>query len=75
MVVVDDTGKEPRIARDLKRVDREIIPVNLVYPPNYPDEPAILLEEIISADDALKVLDRIAEINGRIGTPRISMAP
>lgn len=67
LVVVDDTLQEPRIARDLKRAERSIIPVNLIYPPNYPEEPAILLEELISPSDALKVLARMEEIQNRIG--------
>ncbi len=59
LVVVDDTLREQRIARDLLRVDRSIIPVNLIYPPNYPEEPCILLEGLISPGDALKVLARM----------------
>ena len=62
MVVVDDTLREERIATDLLRVDRSIIPVNLIYPPNYPEEPAILLEGLIGPDDALKVLARMERI-------------
>ncbi len=61
-VVVDDTLREERIARDLARSNRHVIPVNLVYPPNYPEEPAILLEEIISPADALKALARMEQI-------------
>jgi hypothetical protein len=62
LIVVDDTLQEERIARDLSRADRSLIPVNLVYPPNYPEEPAILLEAIISPADALAVLERMQEI-------------
>jgi hypothetical protein len=62
MVVVDNTKLEDRIAEDLNRVGRKIIPVNLIYPPNYPQEPAILLEELISPDDALRALDRMESI-------------
>ncbi|MEM7785442.1 MAG: hypothetical protein AAF939_12570 [Planctomycetota bacterium] len=59
---MDNTLREERVARDLQRADRSLIPVNLIYPPNYPEEPAILLEELISANDALKVLDRMEKI-------------
>ncbi len=62
LIVVDDTSREERIARDLKRVNRSNIPVNLIYPPNYPEEPAILLEELISPDDALVALARMEQI-------------
>lgn len=66
---MDDTLREERIAADLKRVDRTIIPVNLIYPPNYPQEPAILLESLFGPSDALKVLARMEQIqNGVIGT-------
>jgi hypothetical protein len=61
-IVVDDTLLEPRISRDLARCDRSIIPVNLIYPPNYPEEPAILLEGLVSPADGLKVLARMEEI-------------
>ena len=67
LIVVDDTLQEPRIARDLKRADRNIIPVNLIYPPNYPEEPAILLEELIGPNDVMKVLARMEEIQNQIG--------
>ncbi len=72
LIVVDDTLREERIARDLTRVDRSILPVNLVFPPNYPVEPAILLEELISPDDALRVLARMEEIQAYYGTPKPS---
>jgi hypothetical protein len=62
LIVVDDTLSEERIARDLSRADRSTIPVNLVYPANYPDEPAILLEALISPADALKVLERMEKV-------------
>lgn len=62
LVVVDDTLREERIAKDLKRIDRTIIPVNLVYPPNYPEEPAILIDAVFSPQQALDVLARMEEI-------------
>ncbi len=62
LVVVDDTLREERIATDLKRADRSILPVNLIYPPNYPEEPAILLEALISPAQALEVLARMEQI-------------
>ncbi len=62
MVVADNTRREEQIARDLNRADRKLIPVNLIYPPNYPEEPAVLLEELITPDDALKALARIERI-------------
>ena len=69
MVVVDDTLREERIARDLARADRKLIPVNLIYPPNYPEEPAILLEELFGPNEALKVLERMEKIQNMMTTP------
>lgn len=60
LVVADLTRNDKRIARDLGRADRSQIPVNLVYPTD-PDAPAILLEELITPDDALKALDLVAQ--------------
>ena len=54
------TDKEDQTkTKDLARADRRIIPVNLVYPADYPNSPAILLEELISPNDALRALDRL----------------
>lgn len=58
MVVADMTDNDEVIARDLERADRYNIPVNLIYPAD-PDQPAILLEELISPDDALLALERV----------------
>ena len=66
LVIVDDTLREERIAQDLKRVDRTVIPVNLIYPPNYPEEPAILIDALYSPDEALKVLARMEEIQNMV---------
>jgi hypothetical protein len=53
------------IKRDLARADgRATIPVNLIYPANYPDEPAILLEELVSPSEALEALSRVAGTSG-----------
>jgi thiol:disulfide interchange protein len=61
LIVADMTKTDERISKDLARSDRRQIPVNLIYPPNYPEEPAILLEGLVFASDALKVLERIEE--------------
>ncbi len=61
-VVVDDTLREERIAKDLLRVGRSNIPVNLIYPPNYPEEPAVMLEANISPADALVALERMEQV-------------
>jgi hypothetical protein len=54
------TGKEEVYNNDLARADRSSIPVNLVYPADYPARPAILLEELISPAQALEALAKIA---------------
>jgi len=60
LVAADLTKNDERIAKDLDRADRSQIPVNLVYPAD-PDEPGILLEELITPDDALKALDLVSK--------------
>lgn len=59
LIIADMTANDERIAKDLERSDRRQIPVNLVYPANYPEEPAILLEGLVFASDALEVLERV----------------
>ena len=59
MVQVDMTGNEEIYTKDLARCERSNIPVNLVYPADYPNRPAILLEELISPAQALDALSRI----------------
>ena len=59
MVAADLTSNDESIARDLGRADRSQIPVNLIYPADYPQQPAILLEELISPQDALQALERM----------------
>ncbi len=65
-VVVDNTMKDERISKDLERADQKAIPVNIIYPPSYPAEPAVLLNELISPADALKVLARMEKIQNSL---------
>lgn len=62
LIRADDTKFEPRHAADIKRCDRSVLPVNLIYPHNYPQEPAILLDAAFSPGDALKILARMEHI-------------
>jgi thiol:disulfide interchange protein DsbD len=55
-----DMDEAEDVVADLARADRFTISTYLVYPANYPEEPAILLEELISPNDVLQALDRIA---------------
>jgi|GEM_PF-358685 len=59
LVKVDMTGNEQIYKTDLGRADRGNIPVNLLYPADYPNRPAIMLEELIWPSQALEALDRI----------------
>ena len=63
LVKVDMTGNEQVYKKDLARAERSNIPVNLVYPADYPARPAILLEELISPAQALEALAKIAPSN------------
>jgi len=57
------TSNEQIYKTELARAERSNIPVNLVYPADYPNRPAILLEELISPAQALEALDKIAPVN------------
>ena len=63
------TGRDKDMVKDLERVNRTIIPVNLVFPSNYSAEeggvPAILLEGTISPQDALDALDIVEKLSKR----------
>ena len=64
MVVADITDNSSEqsetIKQDLSRAGGRVsIPVNLIYPADYPNSPAILLEELISPSDALAALKRM----------------
>jgi thiol:disulfide interchange protein len=59
LIAVDMTSVNEEMTKDLSRADRKIIPVNLIYPSDYPARPAILLEEVISPQDALDALSRV----------------
>jgi hypothetical protein len=39
----------------------------LIYPPNYPDEPAVILEENFGPAKALKALERMEEVLNLLG--------
>jgi len=65
-VAVDFTSKEDYLWQELKRTDDKLLPVNLIYPPNYPEEPAIKLEAIVSPADVHLVLDRMEEIVSKL---------
>ena len=60
LVKVDLTEANETLAKELSRTDRANIPVNMVYSAD-PNAPAILLEELITPDDALKALDLVAK--------------
>ncbi len=57
-VKADLTDNDPTVSRDLSRVSRVQIPVNLLYAPEL-ETPAVLLEELVSPSDAKEALDII----------------
>jgi len=59
LVKVDMTGNEQIYKTDLARAERNNIPVNLIYPADYPNRPAILLEELFGPTEAMQALERI----------------
>ena len=61
-VKVDFTANRDRERAELKRTASDALPVNLVYPPNYPAEPAIKLSANILPGEFNRVLDRMEKI-------------
>lgn len=59
LVQADKTAPRPDIDLDLKRFGRANLPVNIVVPAD-PNQPLIMMPEIISPQDALKALDLAA---------------
>ena len=59
---VDFTDKNKREALELKRAGADALPVNLIYPPNYPAEPAIKLSPNLLPGEINRVLDRMEKI-------------
>ena len=63
VIIMDMTDYDEVMTVDLARADRSNIPVNLIYPVDYPARPAILLEELITPGKALKALDKVAPLS------------
>ena len=61
-VKVDYTARKDRERLELERADASAIPVNMIYPPNYPTEPAIKLSSWVTPAELNRVLDRMEEI-------------
>lgn len=68
------TGNEQVYKTDLARAERNNIPVNLVYPADYPNRPAILLEELFGPNQALQALEQIANGAPAAGKPANQVA-
>jgi thiol:disulfide interchange protein DsbD len=66
LIKVDKTSNPPEIAIDMARSGQVAIPVNIIYPPNYPEEPAVLLNGIVTPGMALKIFDRMEAIQNRL---------
>lgn len=56
------TSNNVEMQTDLARTGRQSIPVNVIYPADYPASPAILLEELITAEEALETLDKALKL-------------
>jgi len=61
-VQADFTANRDRERAELKRTGSDALPVNLIYPPNYPTEPAIKLSANLLESEINQVLDRMEEI-------------
>ena len=70
LVQVDYTDTSDKvITREIARTERSNLPVNLIYPPNYPEEPAIMLNELVTPADVNLVLDRMEKIIKQMPSP------
>ena len=61
------TGNEQVYKQELKRTDMSNLPVNILYPADYPERPAIMLPEWVGPATALEALDRIAPPGSNAG--------
>lgn len=59
LIQADKTKPSAEIDRDLSRFDRANIPVNIIVPAD-PNQPLIMMPEVISPKDALKALSMAA---------------
>ena len=60
LVKVDMTSNDAVYKNELLRTEMKNLPVNLIYPADYPNRPAIMLPEFISPAIALEALEKIA---------------
>ena len=65
-IAVDFTQRNENNRKELARTDTYSTPVNLIYPPNYPQQPAIKLETIFTPTDVHLVLDRMEAITSKM---------
>ena len=65
-VAVDFTAKSDEATNELFRAGGHSIPVNFIYPPNYPEQPAIKLDALTIPTDVHKVLDRMEAITTKL---------
>ncbi|NNE92021.1 MAG: hypothetical protein HKN23_10275 [Verrucomicrobiales bacterium] len=59
LIQADNTARKPEIDTDIRRFDRVQLPVNIVVPSD-PDQPLILMPELISPEDAIRALELAA---------------
>ena len=59
LVKVDMTSNDAVYKSELIRTEMKNLPVNLIYPADYPNSPAIMLPEFLSPAVALEALERI----------------
>ena len=54
------TSNAPVYKNELTRTEMKNLPVNLIYPADYPNRPAIMLPEFVSPAVVLEALERVA---------------
>lgn len=60
LVKLDMTSNDPKFKAELNRCGMKNLPVNLLYPADYPKSPAIMMPEFLSPGIALESLERVA---------------
>ena len=65
-VAVDLAQNAESELKEFERLDDYLVPVNFIYPPNYPEQPAIKLDTLITPPNVHQVLDRMEAITANL---------
>ncbi|MEM7456133.1 MAG: hypothetical protein AAF456_17440 [Planctomycetota bacterium] len=66
------TSNDQVYKQELSRTDMSNLPVNILYPADYPARPAIMLPEWVGPSTALEALERIAPAGSDSGNTSVA---